>query len=76
METAQNLIQWHNVVGALIYSAIGLAIYVIGFILLDILTPRVHIWREILHEKNLALAVLMGAIVIGIAIIIAAAVRG
>ena len=76
MDTTQSLIQWHNVISALLYSAMGLAIYVIGFILLDVLTPKVHIWREIIQEKNLALAVLIGAMVIGIALIIAAAVHG
>ena len=35
----------------------------------------VHLWKEIVEEKNLALAVLVGAMSIGICIIIAAAVH-
>lgn len=65
-----------NVVSAVIYSTIGLAIFLIGFVLLDRLTPQVHIWREITQEKNLALAVFLGAIVIGVALIIASAIHG
>jgi putative membrane protein len=65
-----------NVLSALIYSGIGLAIFVLGFVLLDLLTPQVHVWREISHEKNMALAIFLGAIVIGIALIISAAIHG
>lgn len=71
-----DLVNWHAVVSALIFSAIGLVIFLVGFILLDRLTPKVHIWREINEEKNVAIAILIGAFVIGIAMIISAAVRG
>lgn len=69
-------ISWHNILAAVIFSGIGLAIFVIGFVILDLLTPHVHIWNQIHHEKNLALAVFLGAALIGIAMIISAAVHG
>jgi uncharacterized membrane protein YjfL (UPF0719 family) len=74
MET--ELVNWHNVAGALIYSLIGLIIYIFGFIALNLLTPQVHIWREINEEKNVAIAIFLGCIALGIAIIIGSAVRG
>jgi len=70
------IINWHNVIGALIYSVIGLLIYILGFVALNLLTPQVHIWREINEEKNVAIAIFLGCIALGIAIIISAAVRG
>jgi putative membrane protein len=70
------VIAWHNILNAAIFSGIGLAIFVVGFVLLDLLTPQVAVWKQICHEKNLALAVFLGAIVLGIALIISAAVRG
>jgi putative membrane protein len=73
MET--DLINWHAIVSAIVFAIIGLVIYAVGFFLLDRLTP-VHIWREINEEKNVAIAVLVGAFAIGIAMIISAAVRG
>ena len=66
----------HNVVSALIFSGIGLAIYIVGFIVFDRLTPQVHIWREMCENKNVAIAIFMGSIVIGIAMIISAAIHG
>ena len=69
-------INWHNVLSALVFSGIGLAVYTLGLIILSLLTPKVHIWREINEEKNVAIAIFLGAIALGIAIIISAAVRG
>jgi len=73
LETAIN---WHNVLSALIFSAIGLVVYTLGFVILSLLTPKAHIWREINEEKNMAIAIFLGCIALGIAIIISAAVRG
>ncbi len=67
---------WHNIISALVFSGIGLVVYTLGFVLLNLLTPQVHIWREINEEKNVAIAIFLGCIALGIAIIISAAVRG
>ena len=67
---------WSSVLGAVVFSALGIAIFVGGMVVWDKLTPRYDIWRAVYVEKNLALAVLIGAFALGIAIIIAAAVHG
>jgi putative membrane protein len=59
---------------ALLYSVLGILIFVIAFVLIDKLTPY-HLWKEIVEDKNIALAVLIGAMSIGMCIIIAAAVH-
>jgi len=43
-------------------------------VIIDRITPY-DLWKEIVQDKNLALAVLIGAMSIGISIIIAAAVH-
>ena len=48
--------------------------FVGAFVIIDKLTPY-DLWKEIVEEKNMALAVLVGAMSIGICIIIAAAVH-
>ncbi len=67
---------WHNLVSAAIFSGLGLFIYIVGFILLDRLTPQVHFWRTIVEGKNVAVAIFLGSIILGIAIIISAAIHG
>jgi uncharacterized membrane protein YjfL (UPF0719 family) len=63
-----------NLLNALIYSALGILIFVIAFVIVDRMTPY-HLWNEIVHEHNTALAILIGAMSIGMCIIIAAAVH-
>ncbi len=62
------------VLNALIFSALGIVIFLVSFLLIDKLTPY-GLWKEIVEEQNTALAVLLGAMSIGICIIIAAAVH-
>jgi uncharacterized membrane protein YjfL (UPF0719 family) len=64
-----------NVEAALVFAVIGIMVFVLSFAIIDRLTPY-QLWREIVEEKNMALALLVGAMSIGICIIIAAAVHG
>jgi len=63
-----------NLLNALAYSALGIVIFVLAFFLVDRFTPY-HLWKEIVEDKNVALAILIGAMSIGMCIIIAAAVH-
>jgi putative membrane protein len=67
-------IQATNVVNAIIYAAIGIVIFAGAFLVLDKVTPY-NLWKEIVQEHNTALALLLGAMSLGICIIIAAAVH-
>jgi len=62
-----------HLVAALVYALLGIVVFVVAFVTLDKLTPG-SLWREIIDEHNTALAVMVGAISIGISIIIAAAI--
>lgn len=67
---------WKFVFNSLVFSFVGIVVFVAGFILIDILTPKVHIWKEVVEKQNIAVAVLMGSVALGIAQIIAAAIHG
>jgi putative membrane protein len=60
---------------SILFAVIGLLIYGGGFYLLDRLTPY-HLWREINEKQNSALAILVGSMAIGLALIISAAIHG
>jgi putative membrane protein len=64
----------NNVLNAVIFALLGIVIFVLAFVIIDKATPY-HLWTEIVREKNVALAVLIGAMSIGMCIIIAAAVH-
>jgi putative membrane protein len=59
----------------LLYAGIGIAVFVIGFVILDLLTPG-KLWQEINEKQNRAVAQFAGAVAIGLAIIVAAAIHG
>lgn len=67
-------IQSTNVVNAIVYAAIGIVIFAGAFIIIDKVTPY-HLWKEIVQEHNTALAILLGAMSLGICIIIASAIH-
>ena len=50
-----------NILNALIYALLGILIFVFVFVLIDKLTPY-HLWREVVEDKNIALAILVGAV--------------
>jgi putative membrane protein len=59
---------------ALVFSLLGIVIFMVAFTLLDKATPYA-LWKEIVEEQNTALAILVGSVSLGLCIIIAAAVH-
>lgn len=62
-----------GVVGTVLYSLIGIIVMVLAVKVVDIITPG-NLFQQISKEENLPLAIFTSAMVIGIAIIIAAAI--
>ncbi|HWH61270.1 MAG TPA: DUF350 domain-containing protein [Terriglobales bacterium] len=67
-------IQLTNVVNAIVYAGIGIVIFGLAFLMIDKFTPY-NLWKEIVQEHNTALAILLGAMSLGLCVIIAAAVH-
>jgi uncharacterized membrane protein YjfL (UPF0719 family) len=62
----------YPLLNAISFACLGILIFVAAFVIIDRFTPY-HLWKEIVEEKNIALAILLGAISIGMCSIIAAA---
>jgi uncharacterized membrane protein YjfL (UPF0719 family) len=62
-------------VNSLVYTVIGIVIFWLAFVIVDKITPY-DLWKELVEEKNVALAIVVGAMCIGIAIIVGAAIHG
>jgi putative membrane protein len=67
-------IQLTSVVNAVVYAAIGIVVFALAFLVIDKVTPY-NLWKEIVQEHNTALAILLGAMSLGICVIIASAVH-
>ncbi len=62
-------------VGTLVYSVLGVLILCITFWIIDKLTPY-DLWKELVEQRNQALATAVAGMFVAIAIIVAAAVHG
>jgi putative membrane protein len=69
------MVEISNVMNALVFALLGVVIFGVSFFLIDLVTPY-KLWKEIIDEHNSALAIIVGAMSLGICIIIAAAIHG
>ena len=63
-----------SVMAALVYSVLGLVVFWVTFLIVDALTPY-HLWRQLVEEKNVALAIVVGSMALSIALIVASAIH-
>jgi len=69
------LLNLKYIISSIVYSGIGILILIISFIIVEKITPE-NLWKEIVQNKNTALALMAGAFMIAIAIIISSAIHG
>ena len=62
-------------INSIAYSFLGIGILVVAFFLFEVLTPKHNLRKEILDNKNMAVAVLAGFFMLAVAIIIASAIH-
>ena len=64
-----------GVLASVIYSLIGLVVFVAGFYVIRLILPY-DVHKEIEADQNTALGIVIGSFILGLAIIIAAAISG
>lgn len=63
------------ILSSVLFSFLGLAVLLIAYYIIEKLTPE-NTWKEIVQNKNVALAIVFAAFIIGISIIISGAIHG
>ncbi|MGA2067915.1 MAG: DUF350 domain-containing protein [Thermoguttaceae bacterium] len=61
---------WPGTLLAFVYGLIGIVLLLLGYWLFDRIHPQIHLQKE-LNEKNVAVAIVMAALLLGIAYIVA-----
>ena len=61
--------------GSILFALIGVVIFWLCFVLIDKVTPY-NLWEEIVEKQNVALALVVASMSLGISIIVAAAIHG
>jgi uncharacterized membrane protein YjfL (UPF0719 family) len=73
------MVPWHAetfgmaIVATLVFGLVGIFLAIIGFKIFDWVTPG-NLEKEILEKQNIAAAIIAGAVVIGISIVVARAI--
>ena len=62
------------ILGSVMFALIGVVIFWLCFIIIDKITPY-DLWGEIVEKQNVALALVVAAMSLGICVIIAAAIH-
>mgnify|MGYP001347539135 CR=1 FL=1 len=70
----ENYIHIKAIIASVAFSLIGTVLLLVMFWIVEKLTPE-NLWKEILVNQNKALAIVIGAFVLAIGIIIASAIH-
>ncbi|HKC68398.1 MAG TPA: DUF350 domain-containing protein [Bacteroidia bacterium] len=68
------LIQLKYILASIVYSFIGVFILIVSFYIIEKITPE-NLWKEIIANKNQAVAIMAAAYILAIAIIISSAIH-
>lgn len=63
------------VINSLVFSAVGIAVLFVAYFIVEKITPE-NTWKKISQENNVAVALVFAALIIGISMIISAAIHG
>ncbi len=70
MVTDTHVVQF---IESIVYAILGLAVFGLAYLIFEKITPF-SICKEIEEDQNVALAIMFGSVIIGLAIVIAAAI--
>ena len=69
------LVNLQNLLASVVYALVGLVVFVVGLWVIRLVMPfDVH--KEIEVDQNVALGIVMGSFIIGLALIVSAAITG
>jgi len=64
---------WHALGSCIIFGVVGIVLTLLGFKAFDWITPKLDLEKELM-DRNVAVAIVVAAIILGIAYVIAQAV--
>lgn len=59
-----------NVLSALAFGLIGIFLMILGYKAFDWITPRLDVEKELSENHNLAVAIVIAAVIIGVSILV------
>lgn len=70
-----DLIHYQPVINSILFSFLGIIILLVAYFIIEKVTPE-NTWKEVVEKNNVAVAIVLAAFIIGISMIISAAIHG
>ncbi|WP_298712458.1 DUF350 domain-containing protein [Chitinophaga sp.] len=70
-----DILQLKYIIASVVYSFIGVVILIVSFWIIEKITPE-NTWKELVVNKNMAIAIVFAAYIIAIGLIISSAIHG
>jgi putative membrane protein len=64
-----------GIINAFIFSLLGIVVLLVSYLIVEKITPE-NTWAEIVKNQNIAVAIVVGSLILAIALIISAAIHG
>lgn len=61
---------WSALLATLLFGLVGIVLALLGFKMFDWITPRIDVERELAEKNNIAVAIVVGAVIVGICFIV------
>lgn len=69
------IINLSGIINAFIFSLLGIVVLLVSYLIVEKITPE-NTWAEIVKNQNIAVAIVIGSLILAIALIISAAIHG
>jgi putative membrane protein len=63
-----------NLISATIFGVLGLVLTLFGYKLFDWITPVIRVEEELANKQNIAVAIVVGAVIVGVSLVVARAI--
>ncbi len=74
MDNSFGVLALDQIAGTIFYCVLGIILFVLAYVVIEKISPF-SVQKEISEDQNIALGIIIGSVIIGISIIIAAAVH-
>ncbi|KLT68957.1 DUF350 domain-containing protein [Flavobacterium sp. ABG] len=70
-----DLIHYQPIINSILFSFLGIIILLVAYFIIEKITPE-NTWKEVVEKNNVAVAIVLASFIIGISMIISAAIHG
>lgn len=67
---------WLGLAGVAAYGMVGILLTAFGFKVFDWITPRIDVQRELAERNNIAVAIVVAAVIVAVSVVVGRSITG